>query len=291
MPKEEMTAAYIAKNYSHQLNSDALAYAQLLVQGCTTFFKTPEAGVNYILSAASEFALEELGAEAENTFRAYCRALWLEDTALEKRWTERTTNDAIDEAFATLNQQGVVALQNVGGTVSMGWAEVQADIDKQVKKKKKVLGGTFYHAQDTERAVAGKGFRLTFGAIDDSEEGARRVANTILQALRDEGVACQWDGNEEERIFVLPFVWKKRRTTRAPARQSPVPWRSLSHADGRRWEIAGLNNRVCTRFTDSGGVSERQTPAKDLRGEIEELVAEQVADGFVETSPPAGAQL
>ena len=87
----------------------------------------------------------------------------------------------------------------------------------------------------------------------------------------------------DARIRVLPFEWRKRRTTKAPAKQKPVAWRFFTHPDGRRWAIAGLNNRVCIRGTDSDGdVHERQTPAKDVQVETSELIASQIAEGFVE---------
>ena len=46
-------------------------------------------------------------------------------------------NDAIDEAFAALQRKGIVALQDAGGTSSMGWAEVNSAIADLEQRKKR----------------------------------------------------------------------------------------------------------------------------------------------------------
>lgn len=277
------TSASVALDYKHQLHAEALACARLMVKGCCRFFRSHEAGVQYILDAASEVADEVVGAAAENTFRFYCRLLWIEEEALEQRWTERTTNDAIDEAFVELAKRGVVALQNVGGTTSMGWPEVNDAIAKLERRKKKVIGGVFYHSQDTERAIEGAGVSLAFGARDGSDEGARHLAEIVMKALRAEGVECEWSGDIDTRLRILPFEWRKRRTTKAPRKLESIGWRVFWHPDGRRWEIAGLNNQVCIKITDTDGeVVPRRRASRNLKEDITEIVAAQLADGFVE---------
>ena len=192
-------------------------------------------------------------------------------------------NDALDTAFDTLDRGGIVAVQDAGGTQSLGWAAVNAEIAKRESKKKKVLGATFYHSQDLERAVGGEGLWLTFGARDGSDSAACAVAENVVRTLEAEGLPCVWDGHSASRIRVTPFPWQKRRTTNAPRRLPSVPWRTFSHEDGREWRIAGLNNAVCLRIEDQDGeVVERRTPAKDLEAEIERLVREQLVDGFAE---------
>ncbi|WP_372518241.1 DUF6891 domain-containing protein [Polyangium jinanense] len=275
------TAASIATEYAHQLNADALRRARILVRGTAERFKTLDGSTNYILACASEAAPEVVAASATNTFRAYCRALWSEDFALEQRWTDRTTNDAIDEAFTRLDRSGIVAMQNAGGTQAMGWAEVNARIASLRSKKKKVLGAVFYHSQDVERGVEGEGLLLTFGALDGTDESASAVANAVLDALRAEGVACEWSGEIDARIRIAPFAWKMRRWTKPPARQTPVPWRTFVHPDGRVWSVAGLNNRVCVRMKDiDGDILERQTASKNIATDVAALTNEQLAEGF-----------
>lgn len=284
----KQTADQLAQEYAHQLTPEALSLARVLVKGCVRSYARYKAAardvaLHDIQEAAAAAATDVVPTSAASTFCLYCKLLWLEDEVAERRWLARTSNDAVDEAFATLNRHGIVALQNAGGTSSMGWAEVNTLIAELEQRHKKALGGVFYHSQDLERGVAGEGLWLTFGARDGSDEGARKIAQLVLHALEAEGVDCEWNGQIDTRIRVLPFEWKKRRTTQPPPRQTPVPRRRFVNPDGQRWEIAGLNNHVCLRITDSDGeVFVRRTPSDDMRHAIDVLIAEQIADGFVE---------
>lgn len=286
----KQTADQLARDYAHQLTPEAISLARKLVKGCVRSFTRYRAAardvaLHYIQEAAAAAATDTVPLSATSTFCLYCKLLWLEDEVAEQRWSARTSNDAIDEAFAALTRRGIVALQDAGGTSSMGWAEVNTVIAELEQRHKKVLGGIFYHSQDLERGVAGEGLWLTFGARDGSDEGARKIALLVLQALEEEGVDCEWNGEIDTRIRVLPFEWKKRRTTEPPPRQIPVPRRCFANPEGQRWEIAGLNNHVCLRITDvDGEVFVRKTPANDIRRAIDDLIAEQLAAGFVEAT-------
>lgn len=286
----QQTAEQLAREYAHQLTPEALSFARVLVKGCVRSYTRYKAAagdvaLHHIQEAAAAAATDVVSPSAASTFCMYCKLLWLEDEVAEKRWLARTTNDAIDEAFAALNRRGIVALQDAGGTSSMGWAEVNAIIAELEQRRKKVLGGVFYHSQDLARGVAGEGLWLTFGARDGSDDGARKIAQLVRHALEEEGVDCEWNDQIDTRIRVLPFEWKKRRTTQPPLRQTPVPRRRFVNPDGQRWEIAGLNNHVCLRITDvDGEVFVRQTPSDDMRRAIDALITEQLAAGFVETT-------
>lgn len=286
----KQTAAQLARDYAQQLTPESLSAARLIVKGCVRSFARYKAAaqdvaLHHVQETATSVAADLLPASAVSTFCQYCKLLWMEDEVAEKRWSVRTKNDAIDEAFAALQSKGIVALQDAGGTSSMGWAEVNSAIADLEQRRKKVLGGVFYHHQDLERGVAGEGLWLTFGARDGSDEGARKIAAQVQSALAEEGVDCEWNGQVDTRIRVLPFEWKKRRTTVPPPRQHPLPRRRFVHLDGQTWEIAGRNNHVCLWITAADGeLFERQTPSDDMRGAIDALVSAQLAAGFVETT-------
>jgi hypothetical protein len=69
----------------------------------------------------------------------------------------------------------------------------------------------------------------------------------------------------------------------------PPPYRRFSHPDGRLWEVR-LNGKVVElRITSEGEVLERRRPfdAPVLgAGDLDGLVKEQLAEGFVEQTPP-----
>lgn len=65
-----------------------------------------------------------------------------------------------------------------------------------------------------------------------------------------------------------------------PPRQRTVE-RELVHADGRRWKIAAVGNKVTVTITLADGeLVERTRKTTDAIAEAERLVAEQLADGF-----------
>ena len=70
-------------------------------------------------------------------------------------------------------------------------------------------GYTFFHMQDTERAVEGGGLWLNYGATDGGESPALAIGHRIADAFRAAGLAVDWDGDWNKRIHV-PLQWQRR---------------------------------------------------------------------------------
>jgi predicted amidohydrolase YtcJ len=154
------------------------------------------------------------GAEVEGLL-AETRQRLADQRQRETTWTELTMNDRIDRAFMELNQRGIVALQDAGYTMSDGWE----DIAEAQREQPGAWGGTFCHRQDVERGVRGEGLMLTFGAFaadDRHEPESLRLAREVCSTLEQHGVATAWDGTLAKRIQILPFEWRKRRSTAPP---------------------------------------------------------------------------
>jgi len=72
----------------------------------------------------------------------------------------------------------------------------------------KPVGACFYHGQNLESAVAGKGLSLGFDAFGPANhDKSVRVGTTIIDVLRAHGVPTKWDGDPEESIWIEPFIW------------------------------------------------------------------------------------
>jgi hypothetical protein len=138
----------------------------------------------------------------------------------EQEWGRPTANDAIDSAFAALNRAGIVALQNAGYTMSDGWEDCNEEASRRVEAGRPPRGAAFYHGQDLERGVAGKGLMLAFGAYatDKKAHDAASVAIgcEVVETLARFGVKTRWDETVRSRIAILPFGWQKRQFTKAP---------------------------------------------------------------------------
>jgi hypothetical protein len=126
----------------------------------------------------------------------------------ERSWPERTDCDRLDEAFAALNQCGVIALHNAGFTMSDGITEVAEVLHRQGRDR--TIGYCFYHGQDVERVVAGDGLTIAFGALDDSGSIKQKIGSSVKETLERHGFAVAWNGNAETRLNIPAFDWKRR---------------------------------------------------------------------------------
>ena len=138
------------------------------------------------------------------------RQVEIERTAARKRpRPEPCINDGIDRAFAALEaEHRIVALQNAGLTQSEAWEDLHAVAASWRENGIKPVGACFYHGQDLESAVAGKGLSLGFGAFGPANhDKSVRVGTTIIDVLRAHGVPTKWDGDPEESIWIEPFIW------------------------------------------------------------------------------------
>lgn len=170
-----------------------------------------------LLDGMEQWVEDELG-EADGALAeellARAKKLLLEQRVLEAGWQEPTLNDAIDSAFEELNQNGIVALENAGYTMSEGWSDVNEVASYQDTPPR---GAVFYHGQDLERGVAGEGLMLAFGAYeqDDAkhEAASLAIAREVCETLARHGVKTEWNGSVEARIRIPPFEWRKRRWT------------------------------------------------------------------------------
>jgi hypothetical protein len=138
---------------------------------------------------------------------AYARRLFEEQRTRQAGWTGSTLNDAIDRAFAELNERGIVALQDAGSTMSAGWEDAR----EAKSSRDDARGAVFYHRQDLERAVDGGGLLLAYGAFTDDDQQTLAVAHEIRTVLENHGVPVEWNGSEHDRLRIPPFEWRKRR--------------------------------------------------------------------------------
>ena len=138
-----------------------------------------------ILEAVAEIIDAELGepsAEILGEFAEKTRA-GLEARAREEAtWADRTINDRIEGAFADLDARGIVAAeQALGFTVQEGAARI--DEERVRAREDEVRGSVFYHRQDLERGVDGRGppprlHGLWIKAAGASEAVGREIVRT-----------------------------------------------------------------------------------------------------------------
>ncbi|MDB5331472.1 MAG: hypothetical protein JWP03_2623 [Phycisphaerales bacterium] len=128
--------------------------------------------------------------------------------AAELEWPRSTDCDRLDEVFDALNARGVVALQNAGYTSSDGIADSFEIVHKRGRDVCK--GYCFYHGQDLDRVVNGKGLWLAFGDLENDKDGKTAIGNLVKETFESFGFEVEWDGNPERRLRIPKLDWRRR---------------------------------------------------------------------------------
>lgn len=165
--------------------------------------------------AVIDNALEvlELQPHGEDVLRDHARRILDEETAVYHHeasgWPEVTDHDRLEQAFASLESQGVVCRQNFTCCGTCGVAEIGDEMQTARQSGGTVRGYAFFHMQDTERAVEGGGLWLNYGAVEGGEGAAVAVGRSIADAFGSVGLDVDWDGSLRKRIHV-PLQWQRR---------------------------------------------------------------------------------
>ena len=130
--------------------------------------------------------------------------------AEENTWEGPTDCDRLDDAFAALNRQGIVARQDFSCCNNCGFTEIWDEIEKE-EQDHPVKGYAFYHLQCTERAIETGQLLIAYGSVDEGEGLLAGVANKVVAELRRVGLDASWGGTDDHPIVVNGIVWRRRR--------------------------------------------------------------------------------
>ena len=153
--------------------------------------------------------LEDVAVNADSLHRAV-RGEFAHKLKEQEAWPALTDCDRLDQAFAALNRQGVIGLHNVGFSESEGLQEIHSVYVERGGQALGVRGYCFYHAEDVERAVAGLGLYLSYGASDANIQRGVEMGATICASLCKAGLVVHWDGEIGKRLHLLPLAWQRR---------------------------------------------------------------------------------
>jgi hypothetical protein len=125
-------------------------------------------------------------------------------------WGPTTDCDRLDEAFAALNAQGIVARQDFSCCNNCGFTEIWEEVEES-EKRQPVEGYVFYHLQCTERAIKTGQLLMAYGCVEEDPEALQRVCNKIVAGLRRVGLNASWGGTAGHPIVVDGMTWRRRR--------------------------------------------------------------------------------
>ena len=161
-----------------------------------------------------EIFCEEMYAPGELDTEEVARAI---DAALanldaeKATWPAVTDCDLLDQAFAAINDRGIIALQNAGYTQSDGYSDVR-DAYKDAPDQERITGYCFYHGQDLERARFGAAACTSPSGQwipKDEETKGPVVGRAIQEELERAGFEVEWDGTFSKRICLPKIVWQR----------------------------------------------------------------------------------
>ncbi|MBU7579232.1 MAG: hypothetical protein KAF27_02000 [Porphyrobacter sp.] len=163
----------------------------------------------------ADMAFDSDAAPHAAAVRDHARAEMAAKRAAEAGWPAVTDCDRIDRAFAALEASGILALHNAGMTTSDAHGDAWDLINRDPKGTWR--GFAFYHGQDVEQALAGRGLFIGFDAVAEGAAAKQAIGAAILAALTAQGLAGDWNNDPETRILVPTIVWQRRTRWARPA--------------------------------------------------------------------------
>jgi hypothetical protein len=130
--------------------------------------------------------------------------------AEQASWEGKADCDRLDEAFAALNRQGIVARQDFSCCNNCGFTDIWDEIEEE-EKRQAVEGYVFYHLQATETAIESGNLLMAYGCVEEGEAALGRVASKVVAELRRVGLNASWKGTAYHPIVVDGIVWRRRR--------------------------------------------------------------------------------
>lgn len=127
----------------------------------------------------------------------------------QQKWPPITDYDRLHGAFSDLEALGIVARENFSCCGNCGVHEIVEEMEDEIEEGKKVIGYTFFHQQDTERAIGNNGLFLSYGPAPEGQNSPLEIGMMVAQALSARGLNVKWGGSVKFRIEVV-MDWKRR---------------------------------------------------------------------------------
>jgi hypothetical protein len=155
-------------------------------------------------------AILEPGKIDQNWLRAEIQKEFRRKRVEVKAWPSMTDCDRLDQVFDSLEQQGIMALQNAGYTQSDGISDVTQFYHEAGGEQSVIVGYCFYHGQDLETVMESGKLWLTYGDILGNDDKGVEIGRRIKHVLEGAGFTVEWDGSIKTRLLVKGIKWQRR---------------------------------------------------------------------------------
>jgi len=130
--------------------------------------------------------------------------------AEQRSWPVTTDCDRLDQAFAALEAEGILAIHNAGLEPSDGITEVSERYHLAGGAASRVVGYCFYHRQDIEYVLKHAELGLAFGDINGDRRQGAEIGERVRRALLAARLKVSWNGSINDILAIPGFRWQRR---------------------------------------------------------------------------------
>ena len=131
------------------------------------------------------------------------------DFDVSKNTSSNENFSRLEDVFASLKNEKIVAIHNCGFDIEEGVADAFELFVHLQNNKFAVDGFCFYTFDDVEEAIWEEKLKITFGDFENDEAKALEIGKTVSKYLKEADFSINWDETINNQIEINPFRWDK----------------------------------------------------------------------------------
>ena len=131
------------------------------------------------------------------------------DFDVSKNTSSNENFSRLEDVFASLKDEKIVAIHNCGFDIEEGVADAFELFVHLHNNKFAAEGFCFYTFDDVEEAIWEEKLKITFGDFENDESKALEIGKTVSKYLKEADFTINWDETINNQIEINPFRWDK----------------------------------------------------------------------------------
>ena len=131
------------------------------------------------------------------------------DFDVSKNTSSNENFSRLEDVFASLKNEKIVAIHNCGFDIEEGVADAFELFVHLHNNKFTADGFCFYTFDDVEEAIWEEKLKITFGDFENDEAKALEIGKTVSKYLKEADFSINWDETINNQIEINPFRWDK----------------------------------------------------------------------------------
>ena len=131
------------------------------------------------------------------------------DFDVSKNTSSNENFSRLEDVFASLKDEKIVAIHNCGFDIEEGVADAFELFVHLHNNKFTAEGFCFYTFDDVEEAIWEEKLKITFGDFENDEAKALEIGKTVSKYLKEADFSINWDETINNQIEINPFRWDK----------------------------------------------------------------------------------